>query len=104
MPAWRSKASATLSRSGSASASACRPRWLKQSGSGRGRRQRQKLGAILHQRRIGLERPIPLEQGELGVVQRGPLAVAEDMGEGEDARLAGRQQLLAGELGRGVQP
>jgi hypothetical protein len=37
------------------------------------------------------------------VVQRPALAVAMDLGEGEDALLSGRQQLLAGEFGRGVE-
>jgi len=37
------------------------------------------------------------------MVQRAPLAIAEYGREGEDALLAGRQQLLAGELGRGVE-
>ena len=46
---------------------------------------------------------VPFEHGELGMVQGPALAVAEDVGEGEQARLAGGQQLLAGELGRGVQ-
>ena len=37
------------------------------------------------------------------MVQRRALAIAEDAGEIEDARLAGRQQLLGGEFRRGVQ-
>ena len=37
------------------------------------------------------------------MVQRPALAVAEHAGEGEDPRLAGGQELLAGELRRGVQ-
>jgi hypothetical protein len=37
------------------------------------------------------------------MVQRAALAVAEDVGETEQARLARRQQLLAGEFRRGVE-
>ena len=37
------------------------------------------------------------------MVQRPALAVAEHMGDAENSRLAGRQQLLAGELRRGVE-
>ena len=56
-----------------------------------------------HQRLVGLARPVPFEHGEFGMVQRAALAVAVDMGEAGDARLARRQQLLAGEFRRGVE-
>ena len=59
--------------------------------------------AIGHQRLVGLVRAIPFQQREFGMMQRAALAVAEHAGEGDDLRLARRQQLLAGELRRGVQ-
>ncbi len=37
-------------------------------------------------------------------MQRGALAVAEDVGQGKDLRLAGSQQLLHREFGRGMEP
>ena len=52
---------------------------------------------------IGLAGPVPFQHGEFGMVQRAALAVAEHLGEVEDAPLAGRQQLLAGEFRRGAQ-
>ena len=63
----------------------------------------EQLGAILHQRFVGCAGAIPFEHGEGGVVQRPALAIAEHRDEREDLALAGGQQLLAGELGRGVQ-
>ena len=103
MPAKRMNASATVSRSGSANgiglaAAKAAAAWRPPLG-----RQRQDLGAIVHQRLVGLARAIPFEHGELGMMQGAALAVAEHVGEGENAPLAGRQQLLAGEFRRGVQ-
>jgi hypothetical protein len=46
---------------------------------------------------------VPFEHGELGVVQRPALAVAPDVAEAGDAGLAGGQELLHGEFGRGVE-
>ena len=60
-------------------------------------------GAVGHQRLVGFVGAIPFQQRELGMMYRAALAVAEHAGEGDDLRLAGRQQLLAGEFGRGVQ-
>ena len=67
------------------------------------RRERENRRAVLHQHFIGLVRPVPLDQGELGMMQRAALAVAERAGELDDPGLAGRQELLAGEFGRGSQ-
>ena len=67
------------------------------------RREREDLGAIAHQRLVGLARPIPFEHGEFRVVQGAALPVAVDMGEAGDAGLARRQELLAGEFRRGVE-
>ena len=46
----------------------------------RGRRQQRR--AVLHQGLVGLVGAIPFEHGELGMMQRPALAVAEDAGEG----------------------
>ena len=46
---------------------------------------------------------IPLEHRELGVVERAALAIAEHRREREDPLLARSEQLLHGELGRGVE-
>jgi hypothetical protein len=67
------------------------------------RRQRQHGGAILHQRLVGLAGAIPLDEGELGMMQGTALAVAERTGKFDDPRLARRQELLAGEFRRGPQ-
>ena len=55
------------------------------------------------QRLVGLPRPVPLQHRELGMVQRPAFPVPEHAREGGDPALARRQQLLAGELRRGVQ-
>ena len=65
--------------------------------------QRQKLGAVVHQGFVGSSRSVPFEQRELRMMEGAALAIAEDASEGEDALLACRQQLLAGELGGGVE-
>ena len=67
------------------------------------RRKRQNGRTIAHQSVIRLARAIPLDHGEFRVVQRTPLAVAEDLGEFDDPPLARRQQLLAGKFRRGAQ-
>ena len=103
MPAKRAKASATLTRSGSANGSAVAPAPGERPRARRLGRQRQQRRAVVHQRLVGRAGAIPFQQGELGMVQRPALAVAPDPGEFEDPRLAGRQQLLAGELRRGAQ-
>jgi hypothetical protein len=68
--------------------------------SGRGPEDR---GAVLHQRFIGLARAIPFQHREFRMVQRAPLAVAEHAREIKNAPLTRREQLLAGELRRGVE-
>ena len=70
---------------------------------GRARRLGHQRRAVVHQRLIRLVRPIPFQHREFGMMQRAALAVAEHAGEIEDARLARRQQLLAGEFRRGAQ-
>ncbi|GJE83688.1 hypothetical protein CJNNKLLH_5066 [Methylorubrum thiocyanatum] len=65
--------------------------------------ERQQRRAILHQRVVVRSGTIPFEHREFGMVQGAALAVAEDVGEAEQARLARREQLLAGEFRRGVQ-
>ena len=50
-----------------------------------------------------LPRPVPFQHGEFRRMGEGALAVAIDMRDVEDARLARRQQLLAGEFRRGVE-
>ncbi len=65
--------------------------------------ERQDRGAIAHQRLVGFAGPVPFEHREFGMVQRPALAVAVDMGEAGNPRLARGQQLLAGEFRRGVQ-
>ena len=67
------------------------------------RRDRQQRRAVFHQPLVRLAGAVPLEQGEFGMVQRAALAIAKHAGEGEDPRLACRQQPLAGELRRRVQ-
>ena len=59
--------------------------------------------AVVHQQLVLAMRPVPFQHGELRMVQRAALAVAEAAGELEDAPFAGRQQLLAGEFRRGAQ-
>ena len=70
---------------------------------GSGRRLRQDGGAVGHQRLVRLAGTIPLDEREFRMMQRAALAVAERLGEFDDAALAGREQLLAGELRRGAQ-
>ena len=103
MPAWREKASATVSRSGSAKGSASRPRKAKVFVAGALGGQREQRRAVVHQALIGLAGAVPFEHGEFRMVQRAALAVAIDRAEAEDARFAGGEQLLAGEFRRGVQ-
>ena len=67
------------------------------------RRDPQHGGAILDQGAIGFLRPIPFEHGEFGMMQFRPLAIAKDMGEGENPLFAGRQQFLAVEFRRAMQ-
>ena len=62
------------------------------------------VGAVVHQRLVGLARRDTIRACvNSGWCSGAALAVAEDAGEIEDPRLAGRQQLLAGEFRRGVQ-
>ena len=58
---------------------------------------------VVHQHLVALVRPVPFEHGELGMMQRAALAVAKRAGELDDARLACRQEFLAGEFRRGSQ-
>ena len=66
-------------------------------------RQGQQGRAVVHQGLVRRAGPVPLQHRELGMMQRPALAVAPHLGEAEDLLLARRQQLLAGELRRGVQ-
>ena len=59
--------------------------------------------AVVHDEVIGLAGAIPFEHGELGMMQRPALAVAEDARELDDARFACSEELLAGKLRRGAQ-
>ncbi len=65
--------------------------------------ERQKGGAIIHQPVIGFCRPVPFQHGEFRMMQRSALAVAIDMGEGEDPLFAGGKQFLGGKFRRRVQ-
>ncbi len=58
---------------------------------------------IRHQSRIRRAGAIPFDHREFGMVQRAAFAIAEHLGEFDDARLAGSQKLLAGEFRRGAQ-
>ena len=98
----RSNASATVSRSRRGEGSAVRS-FHAAAGSRRPWRPRPGSPRSPPSALVGLVGPVPLQHGELGMVQRPALAVAEHPGEIEDLRLAGRQQLLAGEFRRGVQ-
>ncbi len=51
----------------------------------------QQTGAVIHQRFIGLVRPIPLEHRKFGMMKGTTLAVAEDTGKLDDTGLARRQ-------------
>ncbi len=103
MPAWRKKASATVSRSGSAKGSASRSRKAKVFVAGAFGGQREQRRAVVHQAPVGLAGAVPFEHGELGMVQRTALAVAIDRAEAENPCFAGCEQFLAGEFRRGVQ-
>ena len=59
--------------------------------------------AIRDQHIVALVRPVPFEHGELGMMQRASFAIAEHARKRKEPRLAGRQQLLGGELRRGPQ-
>ncbi len=103
MPAKRLKASATVSRSGSANGSAVRPRKLRVLVPAASRGLRQDGGAVGHQRLVRFARAVPFDEREFRMMQRAALAVAEHFGELDDAALAGRQKLLAGEFRRRAQ-
>jgi hypothetical protein len=66
-------------------------------------RKRKNGSAIIHQYFVRLLGPIPFDHGEFGMMQRATLTIAKDASELDDAALAGGQELLAGELGRGAQ-
>ena len=70
MPAWRAKASATVSRSGSANGSAMAPRQEKRSTPAVRGGHGQQRGAVAHQRLVGRPGAVPFQHGELGMVQR----------------------------------
>ena len=72
-------------------------------GPGGAGRHRQDGGAVRHHGLVGLARAVPFEQRELGVMQSAALTVAKHAGELEDPPLAGGEQLLGGEFGRGVE-
>ena len=99
-PAWRSNASATVSRSGAAAGS----QTLSSQRSSVAPVERQQRGAVVHDRLVAGAGAIPFEHGELGMMQRRALGVAEHAGELEEPRHAAGQQLLHRELGRAVQP
>ena len=103
MPAKRANASATVSRSGAANGSAVRPRKVKCFVPAACAAACTDRRAVVHQRPIGLAGAIPFDQREFGVVQRAAFAVAKHFGELDDAALAGRKQLLAGEFRRRAQ-
>ena len=103
MPAKRANASATVIRSGAANGSARAAAKAQGFGPGGCGGQRQEGGAVIHQRLVRFARAVPFQQREFRMVQRAALAVAKYPGELEDPPLAGRQQLLAGELRRGAQ-
>jgi hypothetical protein len=62
----------------------------------------QKLVDLIHQRVMVPPGPVPLEDGELGVVAPSGLAVAERPADLVDGAAACRQQPFHGELGRGL--
>ena len=66
--------------------------------------ERKQRGAIVHQRRQRRADAIPFQHREFRRMQRRALAVAEDMGQREDPRLAGGRELLHREFGRRVKP
>jgi hypothetical protein len=66
--------------------------------------QRQQPGAVLHDRLVAHAGAVPFQHGELGMVQRRALGVAEHPGELEQPRHAAGQKLLHRELGGAVQP
>ncbi len=67
-------------------------------------RERHERGAVVHQRRERRADPVPFEHRKFRRVQPRALAIAEDVRQREDLRLAGREELLHRELGRCVQP
>jgi hypothetical protein len=48
----------------------------------------QQTGAVIHQRFVGLVRPVPLEHRKFGMMKGTTLAVTEDAGKLNDASLA----------------
>ena len=66
--------------------------------------ERDQRRAIVHQPRERRAGPIPFEHGELRRVQRRPLAIAENVCESKDLRLARGDELLHREFGRCVKP
>ena len=72
-------------------------------GAGRLGRRPEESGAVEHDGLIGFSGAIPLDHGELRRVQGASFAIAEDAGKVDDLLLAGGEQLLHGELGRGVE-
>ena len=70
MPAWRLKASATVSRSGSANGSALRSRKVKRRAPAASRRRARSAACNRPSALVGPSRAIPFEHGEFGMVQR----------------------------------
>ena len=104
MPAKRLKASATVIRSGSANGSADTAAKTQEFRSRPTSAACARIAAAVgHQRLVGLARAVPFDEREFRVVQRAALAVAEHLCELDEAALAGRQKLLAGEFRRGAQ-
>ena len=100
-PAWRSNASATVSRSGSARGIAA---MLVPAQLARRRSSASSAAQSCHDRLVAHAGAIPFQHGELGMMQRRALGVAEHARELEQFRNAAGQQLLHRELGRAVQP
>ena len=91
-------------RSGSWNGSASRPRKVRTRVPAVSAASAEDRRAILHQRLVGLARPIPFEHGEFRVVQRPALAVAVHTGEARRSAVSpAASSFLQANSGRGVQ-
>ncbi len=91
-------------RSGGSNGLASRPRKAKVFAPATLGGERDKRSAIVHKRRQRRADPIPFQHREFRRVQRRAFAVAENVRQREDLRLAGGEELLHREFGRGMQP
>ena len=66
--------------------------------------EREQRSAVVHYPSERGADPIPFEHRKFRRVQRGPLAVAENVSESKDLRFSGGQQLLHREFRRGMEP